>query len=121
MQGIFWFHLTPREEYWGTGAYLVLAQFNPDVQDDLPFWKHINIDKERGNAKLACRDTWEQMEENLEKGKTLRFCCGKTEGFPTCCCGGWTHELVRISPIFLYTHRSYSLDAQSTPEPKTGR
>ena len=85
--------------YWGTGAYLLMVRFRPhQVQvgaDGIPFWKHFGIDRIHARARPACRNPLDQLEENLAEGRKMKFCCGKIEGFPTCCCGGWTHEVVR--------------------------
>ena len=35
------------------------------------------------------------------EGRKMKFCCGKLEGLPTCCCGGWTHEVVRARVRFI--------------------
>ncbi|RDX52221.1 hypothetical protein OH76DRAFT_198188 [Lentinus brumalis] len=88
--------------YWGTGAYLLMVRFRPNKAefgvDGVPFWKHFGIDKDSANAHPACRNPLEQLEENLHSGKKMRFCCGKVEGLPTCCCGGWTHEISGHEP-----------------------
>ena len=91
-------------EYAGTGSYLVVARFRPhDIsyymgsgQDGIPFAKHFGVDRDHARAKLACRDPLEQLQENIHLGKKMRFCCGRSPKDGTCCCGGWTHELVRL-------------------------
>ncbi|TBU41820.1 hypothetical protein BD309DRAFT_867577 [Dichomitus squalens] len=93
-----------RKLYWGTGAYLLMARFRPDqVQfgtDGIPFWKHFGIDALHAMARPACRNPLDQLEENLMEGLKMKFCCGQLEGLPTCCCGGWTHEKVRVLPCY---------------------
>ena len=90
--------------YWGTGCYLIMVRFRPQqsvkTHDALPFWKHFAIDKYRANARPACRNPLEIMEEMLHEGRKLKFCCGKKEGMPTCCCGGWTHAPVSICGVY---------------------
>ena len=51
-------------------------------------WKRLAIDNWHANAQLACRHPVDQLKENLEQGKKLRFCYGKLEGAPAHCCGG---------------------------------
>ncbi|KAI9059375.1 hypothetical protein FKP32DRAFT_1606082 [Trametes sanguinea] len=85
-----------QHRYWGTGGYLLSVRFRKgpvDLGEDyVPFWKHFGIDQERAHARPACRHPLDQLEENVREGRKIRFCCGKIEGLPTCCCGGWTHD-----------------------------
>ncbi|KAI0747251.1 hypothetical protein C8Q80DRAFT_830259 [Daedaleopsis nitida] len=75
------------ELYWGTGAYVLMVRFRPDLTvfgtDGVPFWKHFGIDSTTANAVPACRNPLDQLEDNLHQGR----------GLPTCCCGGWTHQV----------------------------
>ena len=83
--------------YWGTGAYMILAHFRPldDPTGVVPFYKHFGIDDYHSKAKPACRNPLDQLKENVELGKKMRFCCsGRPQGDDECCCGGWTHEKV---------------------------
>lgn len=82
--------------YWGTGGYVLAIRFNPDKRDAVPFWKHFGIDRDSAKARPACGSPLNQLRTNLHEGKRMKFCCGKLEGLPTCCCGGWTHEIVSI-------------------------
>ncbi|KAI1786275.1 hypothetical protein LXA43DRAFT_1111239 [Ganoderma leucocontextum] len=100
---------------WGTGAYFLMVRFRPPTlshrdrlveaagtdsdSDGVPFWRHFGIDRHHAAARLACRSPLDQLEENLVEGRKMKFCCGKVEGLPTCCCGGWTHELVVAGEI----------------------
>ena len=92
------------DEYWGTRCYLFMVRFRPQqsikIPDGLPSWKHFAIDKYRANARPACRNPLEIMEETLHEGRKLKFCCGKKEGMPTCCCGGWTHAPVSVCGVY---------------------
>lgn len=82
-------------DYWGTGAYVLMVKFAPSpLAGALPFWKHFGIDKEHARATPARTHPWDQLRENVHEGKRQKFCCGRVEGLPTCCCGGWTHEQV---------------------------
>ena len=110
--------------YWGTGVYLLMIKFrkgkNVPGEGFVPLWKHFGIDKLRANAVPACRSPVDQLTENLEEGRRPKFCCGKVEGMPTCCCGGWTHEVVSTQSC---CHcwcmlRHPSLQHQSGHEPK---
>ena len=93
------------DNYWGTGAYLLMVRFRPNRVgfgvDGIPFWKHFGIANVYANARLACGNPLDQLEENLTEGRKMKFCCGKLEGLPTCCCGGWTHEVVRARVRFI--------------------
>lgn len=40
-------------------------------------WKHLAIDNWHTNARLARRHPVNQLKEDLEQGKKLRFCYGK--------------------------------------------
>ncbi|KAI9060747.1 hypothetical protein FKP32DRAFT_1577368 [Trametes sanguinea] len=82
------------DQYWGTGAYILVVRFDPETTAVIPFWKHFGIDKDTAQARPACRNAICQLVENIREGRKMRFCCGKVEGLPTCCCGGWTHEIV---------------------------
>ncbi|PIL30060.1 hypothetical protein GSI_07637 [Ganoderma sinense ZZ0214-1] len=96
--------------YWGTGAYLLIVRFRPSTvnvcYDGVPFWKHFGIDKIHANARPVCRNPIEQLKENLTEGRKMKFCCGRLEGLPTCCCGGWTHQVSGHGPKSLYLRDS---------------
>ncbi|RPD60494.1 hypothetical protein L226DRAFT_612066 [Lentinus tigrinus ALCF2SS1-7] len=91
-------------EYAGTGSYLVVARFRPNDmsyyagsgQDGIPFVKHFGVNRDYACAKLACRHPLAQLQDNISSGRKMRFCCGRTPRDDTCCCGGWTHELMRL-------------------------
>ena len=83
------------KDYWGTGAYILSTRFKEENVQALPFWKHFAIDKQHSRAKLTCNPPLALLRRNIHEGFKLRFCCGRIEGMPTCCCGGWTHEKVR--------------------------
>ncbi|TFK84043.1 hypothetical protein K466DRAFT_527921 [Polyporus arcularius HHB13444] len=91
-------------EYAGSGSYLVVARFRPNDpsyyagsgQDGIPFVKHFGVDRDHARAKLACRPPLGQLQANIAFGKKMRFCCGRSPKDDTCCCGGWTHELMRL-------------------------
>ena len=80
-----------------------MVRFRPEDEDEyytegvdgVPFTKHFGIAAEWARAKPAC--CWsplDQLKENLDSGRKMRFSgCGRIEGLPTCCCGGWTHEV----------------------------
>ncbi|KAI0708232.1 hypothetical protein C8Q76DRAFT_743796 [Earliella scabrosa] len=86
--------------YRGTGTYLLVVRFRPEDVDEyytggvdgVSFTKHFGIAVEWARAKPACWSPLDQLKENLDSGRKMRFCCGRIEGLPTCCCGGWTHE-----------------------------
>ena len=106
-------------DYWGTVAYILVVNFSPEkpvpgqTEEWVLFWKHLGIDKWRGNALPSCRSPIEQLRENVHEGKRLKFCCGKVEDLPTCCCGGWTHEVVSCLK-FAFSMRSCALTLPPT-------
>ncbi|OSD00360.1 hypothetical protein PYCCODRAFT_1414436 [Trametes coccinea BRFM310] len=83
--------------YWGTGGYLLSVCFRKGPVDlggnYVLFWKHFGIDQERAHTWPACLHPLDQLKENVREGRKIRFCCGKIEGLPMYCCGGWTHEV----------------------------
>ncbi|PIL28418.1 hypothetical protein GSI_08452 [Ganoderma sinense ZZ0214-1] len=101
--------------YWGTGAYLLMVRFRPHQlvfgTDGIPFWKHFGIDRLHANAHPACRNPLDQLEENLMEGRKMKFCCGKLEGLPTCCCVWAPTEAERRLP----TMQSESTRASDIP------
>ena len=83
---------------------MLVVRFRPEDEDEdeyytggvdgVPFTKHFGIAAEcRARAKPACWSPLDQLKENLDSGRKMRCCCGRIEGLPTCCCGGWTHEV----------------------------
>ena len=85
------------ENYFATGAYIVMAKFKAGREEGVPFWKHFGIDKESARATPLTMRPLEVLKRNIHEGVKPRFCCGRVPGLPTCCCGGWTHEKVRSS------------------------
>ena len=89
-------HLAEREMQY---SYYVQGTIHFRPLDDptgvVPFYKHFGIDDYHSKAKPACRNPLDQLKENVELGKKMRFCCsGRPQGDDECCCGGWTHEKV---------------------------
>ena len=86
---------------------MLVVRFRPDSEDEdeyhtggvdgVSFTKHFGITVEWARAKPACWSPLDQLKENLDSGRKMRFCCGRIEGLSSCCCGGWTHEVLRAS------------------------
>ncbi|KAM5531972.1 hypothetical protein V8D89_014372 [Ganoderma adspersum] len=102
--------------YWGTRAYLLMVRFRPHRvefgTDGIPFWKHFGIANVYANARPACRNPLDQLGENLTEGRKMKFCCGKLEGLPTCCCV-WTSAEGRMTTRMRYTRASDSVPSQA--------
>ncbi|TFY56616.1 hypothetical protein EVG20_g8860 [Dentipellis fragilis] len=53
------------DSYWGTGAYLLMIRYRPNVTvigtDGIPFWKQFGIDKASANARPSCRSPLDQL------------------------------------------------------------
>ncbi|KAF9029793.1 hypothetical protein BDZ89DRAFT_1159624 [Hymenopellis radicata] len=83
------------ELYYGTGSYGVDVNF---AQRKEPFKaiKWFSMDKYTARATLVRQDWFRLFREYVDTGSKMSFCCGKLEGWGTCCCGGWTHDKKRV-------------------------
>ena len=94
------------DSYQGTGTYVLHILFGAEDRtfrpgQTIPFFlsKHFSIEDRQAVADVACRDPFQQLKENVDEGKKIRFCCGVVPGLSQCCCGGWTHDQLEVSQV----------------------
>ena len=76
-------HMSLGDDYWDTGAYLLMVQFKKENQGAIPFWKHFGIDKASARATPSCHHPADILKYHIHGGLKPHFCCGRMPGMPT--------------------------------------